>query len=135
MSRPRNETGNEYISQLPRITLTDKGEISPGTFGTIASSLRSLINRFNGLLTFGNGVDGFWTGNFDGQWRTVAYSGVAGAQFAVEHGLERKPVFFWYFIDRAGDIYADDTDVASWNNTTIYLKTSVTPVRIKLLIV
>lgn len=118
----------------PSRSTSSSSPASSRLFQLVYSKVAEVVNRFAGLISFGNGVDGTWSGDLDGQFREVTVT-VAGASYRVEHGLGRIPSFVFTQAEGLTGVYFDDADRASWNKTEIYLKVNVVPVKIKLLIV
>lgn len=153
MSRPRTITkGQNTISPLPRLAIPTQASephqpemlpTSPAWGGTITtrmlnllhSKVQEIVSRISGLISFGDGVDGAWSGDINGQFREFTFGTVPNTQTRVEHGLNRIPAFFFVQLEGVAVVYADDSDRASWNKTEIYLKSNVASIKIKLLIV
>jgi hypothetical protein len=153
MSRPRTLTkGLSTISPLPRLSssteirdsdhpvkqlpaLVRGANITARMITLLYDKVQELITRVSGLISFGNAVDGSWSGDVNGQYREVTFPVAANTQYRIEHGLNRIPVFFIVQAEGIGLVYADDSDRASWNKTEIYLKCNVGSVKVKLLIV
>lgn len=136
MTIQRKTTVTDYVSKLPRLAPKHDGTVDLPVFDRLIKGVESLISRVNGLISFGSGGDGEWSGHIDGQWRVnIVTPAGANTLFQVEHGLGRIPVHFMYTCDRAAILYASETDRASWSNSRIYLKCNIISAKIYLIIV
>lgn len=118
------------MGDIPPIALVD-GKMSGPTATYLTSSIRSIIAKFNGGISFGNGGSGYRAGNIDAQYIDVFTPSVADTEFTVPHGLGRKPIGYDVVRrDKAGIVY--DSSGGSWSPTTLYLKCSTASTTIKL---
>lgn len=74
----------------------------------------------NGGVSYGDGTN---RQHINGNWATVADTGLVDTEFVVNHNLGRIPVGFHIFAkDQAGDLYRSGT---AWTEKQIFLKCSV----------
>lgn len=118
------------MGDIPPITLDD-GKLSGTTATFLSSSLRGIIAKFNGGISFGNGLSGYRAGNMDAQYIDVFTPSVADTEFTVPHGLGRKPIGYDVVRrDKAAIVY--DSSGGSWSDTLLYLKCNTASTTIKL---
>lgn len=131
--RVRLDTGIGMLGDIPDILLHD-GKISEETAVILSARIRDLIQKINRNISFGNGIDGYRSGNLDGQFIDVVTApAVAGTEFLVIHGLKRVPVGYILVRSNVGcAVY--DSSVASWTDSIMYLKCSMGSATLKLLV-
>lgn len=118
------------MGDIPPITLED-GKLSGTTATYLSTTLRGMIDKFNGGISLGNGLSGYRSGNLDAQYIDVFTPGVADTEFAVPHGLGRKPIGYDVVRrDKAAIVY--DSSGGSWGENVLYLKCNVASTTIKL---
>lgn len=118
------------MGDIPPIAL-EQGKMSGVTAAYLTASLRTIIAKFNGGISFGNGQSGYRAGNIDAQYIDVFTPSVADTEFAVPHGLGRKPIGYDVVRrDLACSVY--DSSGGSWGNDIMFLKCSVGSVTIRL---
>lgn len=118
------------MGDIPPITLED-GKLSGTTATYLSSTLRGIIDKFNGGISLGNGLSGYRAGNLDAQYIDVFTPGVADTEFAVPHGLGRKPIGYDVVRrDKAAIVY--DSSGGSWGDNVLYLKCNTASTTIKL---
>lgn len=105
--------------------------VQPASVLSIFSAVESLVNAVNGGITFGQLEAGSWAGNMNAQAIEHIFPG-ANVITEIPHGLDRIPVFFFYILDRAGDVYV--ADLASWGLTSFKLKCSVADAVAKIIV-
>lgn len=121
---------NSSMGDIPPITLED-GKLSGTTATYLSSTLRGMIDKFNGGISLGNGLSGYRAGNLDAQYIDVFTPAVADTEFTVPHGLGRKPIGYDVVRkDKAAIVY--DSSGGSWGDNVLYLKCNVASVTIKL---
>jgi hypothetical protein len=121
--------GQSGVGDIPPIVTID-GKMSQNTAAYISGALRGLIAKLNGQLSFGTGISSTRAGNFDAQYIDV-YTPGADAEFAVPHGLGRKPIGYDVVRqDKACNVY--DSSGGSWGFDTLFLKCDVANCTIKL---
>jgi hypothetical protein len=118
------------MGDIPPIALSD-GKMSGPTAAYLTSSLRSIIAKFNGGISFGNGSSGYRAGNVNAQYVDVFTPATPDEEFSVPHGLGRKPIGYDVVRrDVAAIVY--DSSGGSWGEDILYLKCNVGSVTIKL---
>lgn len=118
------------MGDIPPITLED-GKLSGTTATYLSTTLRGMIDKFNGGISLGNGLSGYRSGNLDAQYIDVFTPSVADTEFAVPHGLGRKPIGYDVVRrDKAAIVY--DSSGGSWGENVLYLKCNVASTTIKL---
>ena len=118
------------MGDIPPITLED-GKLSGTTATYLSTTLRGMIDKFNGGISLGNGLSGYRSGNLDAQYIDVFTPSVADTEFAVPHGLGRKPIGYDVVrSDKAAIVY--DSSGGSWGDNVLYLKCNVASTTIKL---
>jgi hypothetical protein len=118
------------MGDIPPIALAD-GKMSGPTAAYLTSALRTIIAKFNGAISLGNGSSGYRAGNLDAQYIDVFTPSVADTEFDIPHGLGRKPIGYDVVRrDKACIVY--DSSGGSWGTTTMYLKCNATSATIKL---
>ena len=121
--------GASGVGDIPPIT-TKEGKLSEQTASYLSSAIRSLISKLNGQISLGTGISSTRAGNLDAQYVDV-YTPGADTEFAVPHGLGRKPIGYDVVRqDKACSVY--DSSGGSWGNNIMYLKCDVANVTIKL---
>lgn len=121
---------NSSMGDIPPITLED-GKLSGTTATYLSSTLRGMIDKFNGGISLGNGLSGYRAGNLDAQYIDVFTPAVADTEFTVPHGLGRKPIGYDVVRkDKAAIVY--DSSGGSWGENVLYLKCNVASTTIKL---
>jgi hypothetical protein len=84
------------------------------------NTLESLAQRFNGLISLGDGSNFGWAGNLDGQTLTFTTPAVANTVFEIPHGLGRIPTgWLEVYRDRAAQLY-DGSNKLSWTEGSIF---------------
>jgi hypothetical protein len=113
----------------------------PGT-----ESPHSMLNRIFGLSQTVNTIDfgasdqddstpsNEYTGNMSGKWQNVTAPATPNTEFAIPHTLDRIPSFYFYNLDRAGDIYQLPTTGTPWTEQNIFVKCSVASAKIRIFI-
>lgn len=118
------------MGDIPPINLTD-GKMSGPTAAYLTAALRTIIEKFNGAISLGNGSSGYRAGNLDAQYIDVFTPTVADTEIEIPHGLGRKPVGYDIVRrDLACSVY--DSSGGSWGNDVFYLKCSVGSVTLKI---
>lgn len=118
------------MGDIPPIALQE-GKMSGPTAAYLSAALRSIIAKFNGAISLGNGSSGYRAGNIDAQYVDVFTPATPDEEFSVPHGLGRKPIGYDVVRrDKAGIVY--DSSGGSWGVDIIYLKCNVASVTIKL---
>lgn len=110
----------------------------PITLDSVYSYLELVCNVLAHRVSFGSTFNANGTGNNDTDnnmdcWKATGTTpGGADTEFAVNHNLTRIPIFFIYFLDKAGDLYSYYGGMTAWtaatsagNDGAIYLKCSV----------
>ena len=121
--------GQSGLGDIPPIIVTE-GKISAQTAAYLSSAVRGIVNKINGRLSFGTGISSTGAGNFDAQYIDV-YTPGADTEFAVPHGLGRKPIGYDVVRqDKACNVY--DSSGGSWGFDTLYLKCDTANATIKL---
>lgn len=122
--RPLIKSGDSVLTEPGPIRVGSDGKVPPEALAVLNLVVLGLIKKINGNLSLGQMVHGQLTGNFLGQCiQITATPSVADTEFEIPHGLTTVPVFFWYFLDRAGDLYASNFN--SWNKDRLLLRCSV----------
>lgn len=131
--RVRLDSGVGMLGDVPDLTIRD-GKITEETALVLSTRLRDLVRKVNSEISLGNGVDGYRTGNIDGQFVDVATTpGTADTEFVIVHGLQRVPIGYNVVRkDKACDVY--DSSIGSWTSSLMYLKCSVATATVKLFI-
>ncbi len=128
--RTRIPDPNSAMGDIPPIALSD-GKMSGPTAAYLTSALRTIIEKFNGAISLGNGDSGYTAGNLDAQYIDVYTPSTPDEEFEVPHGLGRKPIGYDVVRrDLACIVY--DSSGGSWGNDTLYLKCNVASATIKL---
>jgi hypothetical protein len=121
--------GTSGLGDIPPIA-TKEGKISEQTASYLSGAIRGIISKINGFISFGTGISGTRAGNLDAQYIDV-YTPGADVEFAVPHGLERKPIGYDVVRqDKACNVY--DSSGGSWGYDIMYLKCDTANVTIKL---
>jgi hypothetical protein len=121
--------GASGIGDIPPIA-TKEGKISEQTASYLSGAIRGIIAKINGAISLGTGISSTRAGNLDAQYVDV-YTPGADTEFAVPHGLGRKPVGYDVVRkDKAANVY--DSSGGSWGNNIMYLKCDTANVTIKL---
>lgn len=101
------------------LQLDADGKLSSLTLSYIRSLLLAIVDRINGLLSFGTGASGSWAGNLDAQFLDVTARS-ANAEFPIPHGLGRVPVGYIIVRTNAASILYDNGG-GNWTDSTLYL--------------
>lgn len=113
----------------------------PGT-----ESPHSTLNRVYGIsqavnsLDFGasdqDGSDASrdYTGNMSGVWANVTAPVTPNTEFAIPVTMDRIPSFYFYIMDRAGDVYGLPTTGTPWTEQNIFVKCSVASAKIRIFV-
>jgi len=118
------------MGDIPPIALTE-GKMSGPTAAYLTQALRNIIAKFNGAISFGNGSSGYRAGNLDAQYIDVFTPSTPDEEFAIPHGLGRKPIGYDVVRrDLASIVY--DSSGGSWGEEVFYLKCDTASVTIKL---
>lgn len=121
--------GTSGLGDIPPIT-TKEGKISEQTASYLSGAIRGIIAKMNGAISFGTGISSTRAGNIDAQYVDV-YTPAADEEFAVPHGLQRKPIGYDVVRkDKAAIVY--DSSGGSWGKNIMYLKCDTDNVTIKL---
>lgn len=127
----RTKPGVGWISRLAELKLNQDGKVSETTVQYLYGVIDNFIKRFNGYISFGDGVNGSWAGNVDAQYITVVTPSSANTEFEVVHGLDRVPIGYDVLRkDKAADIYDDGG--GDWGPDIMFLKCSASSASIKL---
>jgi hypothetical protein len=119
------------MGDIPPIALS-QGKLSETTAAYLSGSLRTIIAKFNGGISLGNGQSGYRAGNLDAQYIDVFTPSTPDQEFEVPHGLGRKPIGYDVVRrDKAAIVY--DSSGGSWGNDVLYLKcdTASTTIRLR----
>lgn len=123
------DDGVSGVGDIPPIAIKE-GKISESTAAYLSGAVRGLISKINGNISLGTGDSSTRAGNIDAQYIDV-YTPGADTEFAVPHGLGRKPIGYDVVRkDKAAHVY--DSSGGSWGNNIMYLKCDVANVTIKL---
>jgi len=118
------------MGDIPPIALTE-GKMSGPTAAYLTQALRNIIAKFNGAISLGNGSSGYRAGNLDAQYIDVFTPSTPDEEFAIPHGLGRKPIGYDVVRrDLASIVY--DSSGGSWGEEVFYLKCDTASVTIKL---
>ena len=121
--------GQSGLGDIPPIIVTE-GKISAQVAAYISGAIRGIIQKINGKLSFGTGIQSTGAGNFDAQYIDV-YTPTADVEIEIPHGLGRKPIGYDIVRqDKACNVY--DSSGGSWGNNIFMLKCDVTNVTIKI---
>ena len=121
---------NAGMGDIPPIAL-EQGKMSGTTAAYLTSSLRAIIAKFNGGISLGVGSSGYRAGNLDAQYIDVFTPSVADTEFAIPHGLGRKPIGYDVVRkDKACIVY--DSSGGSWGEKVFFLKCNAASATIKL---
>ena len=121
--------GRSGLGDIPPIIITE-GKISAQTAAYLSGAIRGIVQKINGKMSWGTGISSTGAGNFDGQYIDV-YTPLADVEFAVPHGLGRKPMGYDVVRqDKACNVY--DSSGGSWGDDTLFLKCDVANATIKL---
>lgn len=118
------------MGDIPPIALSD-GKMSGPTASYLTAALRTIIAKFNGAISLGNGLSGYRAGNIDAQYIDVFTPATPDEEFIVPHGLGRKPIGY-DVVRRDVACIVYDSSGGSWGNDLIYLKCNVGSATIKL---
>jgi hypothetical protein len=118
------------MGDIPPINLID-GKMSGPTAAYLTSALRTIIAKFNGAISFGNGSSGYRAGNIDAQYIDIFTPAAANTEIEIPHGLGRKPIGYDVVRrDLACSVY--DSSGGSWGKDVFFLKCSVGSVTLKI---
>lgn len=118
------------MGDIPPIALSE-GKLSGATADYLSQSIRGIIAKFNGGISLGKGLSGWRAGNLDAQYIDVFTPATPDLEFAIPHGLGRKPIGYDVVRkDKAAIVY--DSSGGSWGENILYLKCNVASVTIKL---
>ena len=121
--------GQSGLGDIPPIIVTE-GKISSQTAAYLSTSLRGIVAAANKGWSMGTGVSATRAGNLDAQYIDV-YTPGADTEFAVPHGLGRKPIGYDVVRqDKACNVY--DSSGGSWGEDTLFLKCDAANATIKL---
>jgi len=118
------------MGDIPPIALSD-GKMSGPTASYLTGALRTIIEKFNGAISLGNGESGFRAGNIDAQYIDVFTPATPDEEFAVPHGLNRKPIGY-DVVRRDIACHVYDSSGGSWGNDIMFLKCNTASATIKL---
>lgn len=118
------------MGDIPPIAL-EEGKMSGPTASYLTSALRTIIEKFNGAISLGNGQSGYRAGNLDAQYIDVFTPSTPDEEFIVPHGLGRKPIGY-DVVRRDVACHVYDSSGGSWGKELIYLKCNVASATIKL---
>jgi hypothetical protein len=127
------KTGTGLLTAPIRIVIGDEGNLTDQAIVAINNNMDEAYRKINGQLTFGDGSQSSWAGNFFGQWIEFLTPSVADTEFAVDHGLGYTPVGRIVMRqDAAGQLY--DSNIFGWGSDTVYFKCDVGDVLMKILL-
>lgn len=118
------------MGDIPPIALSD-GKLSGTTAAYLTASLRSIIAKFNGAISLGNGSSGYRAGNLDAQYIDVFTPSTPDAEIEIPHGLGRKPIGY-DVVRRDAACIVYDSSGGSWGNDVFFVKCNTASVTIKL---
>lgn len=118
------------MGDIPPIALSD-GKMSGPTAAYLTAALRSIIEKFNGAISLGNGSTGYRAGNLDAQYIDVFTPATPDTEIEIPHGLGRKPIGY-DVVRRDVACIVYDSSGGSWGNDVIYLKCNTASVTLKL---
>jgi hypothetical protein len=130
--RTLKKTSVGKIVQPPEIKLSE-GKLEDQTVHLLNLFMKSMTRKLNGHITFGNGGQSEWAGNFYGQFIEFTTPVTPDEEFIVDHGLGIDPVGRLVVRqDTAAILY--DSNIGSWNKTSVYLKCDTASVLFKILL-
>jgi hypothetical protein len=131
--RTRLDTGIGMLGDVPDLVLRG-GRVTEETALALSTRLREVVRKVNREISLGTGINGYRSGNLDGQYVDVVTTPGAGVEFPVIHGLKRVPI--GYIVVRAdvggADVY--DSRPGSWTDEIMYLMCGAGGASLKLLI-
>lgn len=119
-SRTRKGTG--YVADMPPITLSE-GKLTDQQAAYITDALRGLIRGYNGYVSFGDGSASSWSGNIDGETKSV-YFPAANTDVEVPHGLGRVPIGLISLDVNVDGAVIRGSQRGDWNASRLFLRCS-----------
>lgn len=127
----RTDDKDVMVGDITALKL-EEGGLSDQQAVTLVSTVRDLIAKVNGMVSFGSALTGH-RGNLDVAHTDVITPSVANTEFPVVHTLGRVPVgAVLVRRDKVVNIY--DSSVGSWTETMIFLKADAASATIKVLL-
>lgn len=122
------------IPDPPKLVPTEDGKWPMALISKLNTFLKDVITAINGRISLGDGFQASRSGNIDGQWIELTSPSVANTQFAVPHGLGRRPVgcTVWRRNDY-GEL--KNSNVGGWDERRLYLKCNTGGVTYLILVV
>lgn len=124
------ETNQFMLTDFPALASKD-GKLTEAEVGLVSQVLRAIIDKINGLLSFGDGIDSHRAGNFNAQVVRHLTPAAPDTEFIVVHGLGRTPVGYDVF-DKDAPAHVYSSSRNSWNDQLLYLKCDGSSVTISL---
>lgn len=123
------------LSQLPDIQLSKgpdgRQEVAPSALLNLIAKVNEIVSKLKGLVSLGDGSDGSWTGNVDGQHITWTFT-IANTEALIPHLLKRTPKGYWVTRSTvAARLY--DSNPGGWSPVALYLKCDV-PATVSILV-
>jgi len=120
----RIRTGTGTIPDMPPVTVSE-GKLTDQAAAYITDSIRNLIRRFNGGISFGDGSNSSLSGNgnIDGQTKEV-YFPDANTDVEIPHGLGRVPIGIITLDVNVDGAVVRGNQRGDWNATRLFLRCS-----------
>jgi hypothetical protein len=119
-TRIRNGAG--MIADMPPITLSE-GKLTEQQASYLSDTVRGIVRKLNGQVSFGNGDNSSQSGNIDGQTKEV-YFPAANTDVEVPHGLGRVPIGIIVLDVNVDAAVVRGTQRGDWNASRLFLRCS-----------
>jgi len=131
--RPRKLPKEGMLGAFEGLEAREDGKFTKSMAYSIKQAFDAIRDKVNGYLSFGDGVQGSWSGNFDGYVKDFKFPSAPDTEVVVLHELGRAPRFIWVALqDRAGSVYV--SNYAGWGPQRIFLKSSVADMEVTLVL-
>jgi len=118
----RIRTGTGSIADMPPITLSE-GKLTDQQAAYMTDSIRTIIRKVNGGISFGDGSNSSLSGNIDGQTKEV-YFVDANTDVEVPHGLGRPPIGVITLDVNVDGAVVRGNQRGDWNASRLFLRCS-----------
>jgi hypothetical protein len=123
--RQRQPPLASLLGRFPPIDISGDGRVTKATVAAINDGFSRIISKINGAISLGDGVNGSWMGNVDGNWLEILTPSVADTEFIVLHDLGRVPTGWLGPVRKDKFVDIHDSRPGSWTESVMYLKASV----------
>jgi hypothetical protein len=121
---PRKRTAGTSIADMPPITLSE-GKLTDQQAAYVTDTVRNIVRRFNGFISFGDGTNSSWSGNIDGETKEFFFA-AANTDYEVPHGLGRPPIGIIVLDVNVDGAVVRGSQRGDWNATRLFLRCSET---------